>query len=637
MEKNKGVYVYIFFFLAVLNCAGQDTVYIDPENTGDPQTDGSFNHPYPGWDDFEKKDSTTYLIKRGTVLEVSEKTIIKDLQSSIIGAYGSGERPRIETNAVVVESCKNLVIKDLEIYADGGHCMEFSNFYPSKNVLIDNCVIHSPPDWEPGTYNYGISAAINGLKIYNTEIYDIYRDGLYFSYANNVEIKGCYIHDVNQYFFDDPDKAGGDGIQFVSTDSVFLRETTIDRSGTGKKFCVIIQNPDDDFDVTHAIFEDNHFIGPDITEYGGASLFIGVKSIIIRRNIIENAPSGVYTHAHEITINNNLFLNNGGGVSVASNSANIYNNVFYGNGLAVHSSHRPSIIKNNIVYLTDSADEGFNAAECDVSNNIQNINSTTSPWFDAGTITDPMFVDVADGDFHLEKNSPCIDSGVDVGIDIDFDRNKIPCNGLPDIGAYEYQYNCDSIDNHRPVANAGEDISVYEEEYVELDGTESYDPDGDSLSFVWETPDKLNLSDYTDSVPSFYAPANETGQEENYYISLIVEDGFLKSASDTMKLVVMESTQSALNDRINNAMFDISPNPVLNDLYIYFNGHDIVKELRFLIYSVQGTLVKTHKHVGVVKNGSRIHLNLEAIPMGVYVLTIESEGKLVFQSKITKN
>jgi hypothetical protein len=40
-------------------------------------------------------------------------------------------------------------------------------------------------------------------------------------------------------------------------------------------------------------------------------------------------------------------------------------------------------------------------------------------------------------DFHLTAGSPCIDAGLDAGVVIDFDDNSR--NGIPDIGAYEFQ------------------------------------------------------------------------------------------------------------------------------------------------------------------------------------------------------
>lgn len=52
-------------------------------------------------------------------------------------------------------------------------------------------------------------------------------------------------------------------------------------------------------------------------------------------------------------------------------------------------------------------------------------------------VADPLFVDT-EIDFHLQADSLCIDAGIDVGLDKDFEDNFIPQGLAPDIGAYEY-------------------------------------------------------------------------------------------------------------------------------------------------------------------------------------------------------
>ncbi|MFO8234697.1 MAG: right-handed parallel beta-helix repeat-containing protein [Bacteroidales bacterium] len=634
-RKIVGFILIMLFCWLSENSFAQDTIYIDPANSSDPSMDGSIEHPFDNWGSLDKEDNTVYLIQRGSVIEESGKFEINNLNNITVGAYGSGNKPRITTSSVLVQSCESLVIRDIEIYSDGGVCLEFNHHNPSKDVLIENCVIHSPPTWEENAYNYGISAGVNGLKIYDTEVYNIYRDGLYFDHANNIDIKGCYIHDVNQHFLDAPEDAGGDGIQFVGCDSILLRETVIDRSGTGKKFCVIVQNADDTENITNVVFEDNHFIGPDITEYGGAGLFTGVEGITIRRNIIEGSPSGVYTHAHEILINNNLFLNNGTGISVASNWAEIYHNVFYGNGLAVHSSNRPSILKNNIVYLTDSADEGFNDVDCEVSHNLQNISSVTSPWFDANIIADPLFVDADNFDFHLQENSSCIDAGTEVGIIYDYDLQTIPCNGIPDIGAFEYQGNCDPSDNRRPVADAGDDQIVNSEDFVELDGSNSYDPDEDSLYFSWVSPEEIELSDNTAVMPTFYAP--EVSEDTDFMFTLTLNDGELSSKKDTAIITVLQQSTGVNTFEEDFYNFKVYPNPTADHLVLYPNKSFDVKGIIIKIYSLDGKLLKTQHHSGYIAEGGAVNLNITGLTASVYIITVEDNGKLLYQSKFIKD
>jgi len=53
--------------------------------------------------------------------------------------------------------------------------------------------------------------------------------------------------------------------------------------------------------------------------------------------------------------------------------------------------------------------------------------------------TDPLLV--SSSDFHLQRTSPAINAGVDVGLSFDFDGKAVPYNTYFDIGAYEWYNN----------------------------------------------------------------------------------------------------------------------------------------------------------------------------------------------------
>jgi PKD repeat protein len=91
--------------------------------------------------------------------------------------------------------------------------------------------------------------------------------------------------------------------------------------------------------------------------------------------------------------------------------------------------------------------------------------------------------------------------------------------------------------NHPPVANAGKDQQVKVGDLVTLDGRNSYDPDGDLITYRWtitETPlgSVAALSNPTSVVPTFVP--DKSG---DYIIALTVNDGKLDSIPDSVVII----------------------------------------------------------------------------------------------------
>lgn len=102
-----------------------------------------------------------------------------------------------------------------------------------------------------------------------------------------------------------------------------------------------------------------------------------------------------------------------------------------------------------------------------------------------------------------------------------------------------------TTENSTPVANAGPDLEVCLGALVTLDGTGSRDPDGDTLTFRWSFMSRppgstATLSAATSATPTFTADVVGV-----YAISLIVNDGRVESAPDTVT-VTSSTTAGAL-------------------------------------------------------------------------------------------
>ena len=101
------------------------------------------------------------------------------------------------------------------------------------------------------------------------------------------------------------------------------------------------------------------------------------------------------------------------------------------------------IFRNNIVMLGDFS--YFSLYSFDRRNNLYHFLDPATQFIRSGQspeiseiMDDPMFVNFQGDDFHLQPMSPARDTGIDVGLTIDYDGLSIPQGYAPDIGAYEY-------------------------------------------------------------------------------------------------------------------------------------------------------------------------------------------------------
>jgi len=246
----------------------------------------------------------------------------------------------------------------------------------------------------------------------------------------------------------------------------------------------------------------------------------------------------------------------------AQNSAYAYN----GNALAHGCSYGyPKNIKITNCILWDG---GYEISSPDESKIIVTYSNIQDRWLwpGPGNInSDPCFVaqgywdsngtpgDIyddfwVDGDYHLLPSSLCIDTGEPCYIsetnESDLDGNPRVIGSRIDMGAYEF--------NNNPVANAGPNTTAYAEPNgiarVTLDGTGSYDDDGQPLIFLWTWTIDGNDYDADGPTPTIQLPVGE------HIIQLIVSDGIDDSEPDEVTITVvpplevpMKLTPRALN------------------------------------------------------------------------------------------
>jgi len=134
-----------------------------------------------------------------------------------------------------------------------------------------------------------------------------------------------------------------------------------------------------------------------------------------------------------------------------------------------------------------------------------------------------------------------------------------------------------TVTNQTPVANAGVDQRVQTEAIVTLNGSASYDPDYDTLTFEWvqTAGSPVTLSSTTAESPTFTAPASAA----SLTFALRVEDAYgARSAPDEVKVDVYETPISYLYLPSVASKHAILPDLVIKTLAATKNNVQVVIE-----------------------------------------------------------
>jgi hypothetical protein len=222
---------------------------------------------------------------------------------------------------------------------------------------------------------------------------------------------------------------GGGGVWCESSSAivsncVFTRNYAVQRGGAAFRGTLI-----------HCVVSNN------AARFGGGVSFGVAQNCLISSNTAHSAGYGGGGYSNLLVncvLKNNLAQSGGGGTyyctllncTVVSNTAWSWGGGVYGKGAAT----------NCIVYYN-------NAPKIpDFPNNSQHplnyCETTTLATNGVGNIDGaPLFMDLANGNFHLKTNSPGINAGDNAAAagDTDFDGNERIFGGTVDMGAYEFQ------------------------------------------------------------------------------------------------------------------------------------------------------------------------------------------------------
>jgi hypothetical protein len=326
------------------------------------------------------------------------------------------------------------------------------------------------------------------------------------------------------------------------------------------------------------------------------------EDVTIRGNrAITGNGGGLYVNGYgetilnRVTIDHNQSNNNGGGIyhtnydthrtSLALTNVTVYNNTAQISGGGLYANYSSNTITETITYATFSGNLAVSGAGGNLYNNQAVFNLVNSIVADgvagsgnANCDGNPT-ANVVSGGYNVETGTDCgltatgdqqntdpqlgplQDNGGDTwtmalpsdsqavnqiangvngcGTTVTQDQRGVtrPMDNACDVGAYEYE-----VLPQPPVADAGQDQIVVVNATVTLDGSGSYDPNGDNIIYGWTQTGGgpiVVLSSAVISRPIFMAPALPTVLT----FTLVVTDtpGGLPSAPDTVAINVVEN------------------------------------------------------------------------------------------------
>jgi hypothetical protein len=183
--------------------------------------------------------------------------------------------------------------------------------------------------------------------------------------------------------------------------------------------------------------------------------------------------------------------------------------------------------------------------------------------------------------------------------------------------------------NVSPVAYAGPDQTIMENELVILDGTGSSDFENMNLSYSWSSPVNIELDDSTRSMPTFISP--EVSDSTSLLFTLIVSDGELESDPDSVTVTILNSLGFISN--VFPEKFELCqpfPNPFNPTTTIRFNVPimDTRHVISLRVFNISGSMVETLVNSTMESGQYKIQWDASQHASGIYFLKMESGSSI---------
>lgn len=263
----------------------------------------------------------------------------------------------------------------------------------------------------------------------------------------------------------------------------------------------------------------DNFIYRNSANYSGGGVYVSDSGIFLNNTLMENTPDNAYVDTTALMADN-IFAHLDAGIGVIMGPSTSdpltwfeYNDVWETNGTEIL---RYVLVDTNYITVSFSA-AGTNG----------------------NLAVDPQFVDVTNFDLHLSAPSLCINAGDFDGLrstnEVDFFGNTRVFALRVDMGAHEFN----GARNYPPIARAGPDQTVFwnGSDAVTMDGSNSVDPNGDSLQYRWNQTQGPPVTIVASNSRASFIP---NGLAE-YRFNLVVNDGVYDSLPDEIRVLVTNS------------------------------------------------------------------------------------------------
>ncbi len=235
---------------------------------------------------------------------------------------------------------------------------------------------------------------------------------------------------------------GGIGISVNSNPIIENVEVSHNTSYYGGGFAIYYSNPT----IRNVVISNNIGNGS-----GGGMYTEGsnpeISQVLIHGNTADQYGGGIWFHDNSnIILNRVTLVDNscglrGGGILCTGNiNLNLINSIAWGNSPSEVGTYTVGFTPNLIHIAYSDIQGGESGLQCDAGE---------ATWSSGNSVDDPLFVDQANGNYHLVEGSTCVDAGIayywngETIIDLDPEDYN---GNAPDMGAFESQYTV-AIDN----------------------------------------------------------------------------------------------------------------------------------------------------------------------------------------------